>query len=141
MQECILPCIKNANLPQQIPWFVLFYDQILFLKITLLPLFYGWGSAASRIWSHYEETVYFLPLSSQKFLVLISTTSKRMKGWVDLESTPWFWTRDSPNLSLCINLVIAKYKLKSQYVKLTQLWPLTVNCVKVSSQSYLVGLS
>ena len=141
MQECILSCIKNANLSQQIPWFVLFYDQILFLKITLLPLFYGWGSAAARIWSHYEETVYFLPLSSQKFLVLISTTSKRMKGWVDLESTPWFWTRDSPNLSLCINLVIAKYKLKSQYVKLTQLWPLTVNCVKVSSQSYLVGLS
>ena len=36
----------------------------------------------------------------------------------------------------CINLIITKYKLKSQYVKLAQLWPLTVNCVKVSSQSY-----
>ena len=43
-------------------------------------------------------------------------------------------------LSLCINLVITKYKLKSQF-KQTQLWPLTMNCFKVSSQSYLAGLS
>ena len=33
--------------------------------------FYGWGSAASRLQSHYREVVYFLPQSSQKFLVLI----------------------------------------------------------------------
>ena len=25
--------------------------------------FYGWGSTAARLQSHYEETVYFLPLS------------------------------------------------------------------------------
>ena len=43
----------------------------------------------------------------------------------------------TPNLSLYINLVIAKYESKSQYVKLTQLWQLTLNCVKVSTQSYL----
>ena len=43
--------------------------------------------------------------------------------------------------NLCINLVITKFKLKSQYVKLTQLWPFTVNCFRVSSQSYLAGLS
>ena len=42
--------------------------------------------------------------------------------------------------SLCINLVIFKYKLMSQF-KLTQLWPLIGNCFKVSSQSYLSGLS
>ena len=29
-------------------------------------------------WSHFEEAVYFLPLSSQKFLVLILATSE---GW------------------------------------------------------------
>ena len=52
-----------------------------------------------------------------------------------------FFRVHTPNLSSCINLVITKYKLKSQYVQLTQLWPLTVNCVKVGSQSYLVGLS
>ena len=28
----------------------------------------------------------------------------------------------------CINLVITKYELKSKYVRVTQLWPLTVNC-------------
>ena len=31
--------------------------------------FYGWGSTVSWLLSHYEE-VYFLPFSSQKFLVL-----------------------------------------------------------------------
>ena len=29
--------------------------------------FYGWGSTASRLQSLFEEAVYFLPLSSQKF--------------------------------------------------------------------------
>ena len=43
-------------------------------------------------------------------------------------------------LSFCINLVITKYKLKSQF-KLTEWWSLTVSCFKVSSQSYLPGLS
>ena len=32
--------------------------------------FYGRGSTASRLETHYEEAVYFLQLSSQKFLVL-----------------------------------------------------------------------
>ena len=38
----------------------------------------------------------------------------------------WSYT---PNLSSSINLVITKYELKSQYVKLTQLWHLNVKCV------------
>ena len=37
----------------------------------------------------------------------------------------------TPNFSLCINLVTTKYDLKSQYVKLPQLWSLTVNCVLI----------
>ena len=41
---------------------------------------------------------------------------------------------------VCVNLVITKYKLKSQ-IKQTQLRPLTMNCFKVSSQSYLADLS
>ena len=65
----------------------------------------------------------------------------RMKGWVNLEATQWFWSWDPLNLSSCINGVITKYKLKSKYVKLTKLWPLTVNYVKMSSQSYLADLS
>ena len=32
--------------------------------------FYGWGSTASRLETHYEEAVYYLYLRSQKFLVL-----------------------------------------------------------------------
>ena len=54
------------------------------------------------------------------------------------ESLRWPWSQPVL-LNLCINLVITIYKLKSQF-KLTQLWPLTTNCVKVSSQSYLAGL-
>ena len=61
------------------------------------------------------------------------------QSWKD-ERLRWPWSHPVV-LNLCISLVITKYKLKSQYVKLTQLWPLTVNCFKVSSQSYLAGLS
>ena len=43
--------------------------------------FYGWGSSALRLQSHYEEAVYFLPLSSQKFLVLIWSTSEPPSGF------------------------------------------------------------
>ena len=45
----------------------------LFLKKLYGPLFLWIGFK-----SHFEEKVYFLPLSSQKFLVLILSTSE---GW------------------------------------------------------------
>ena len=35
--------------------------------------FYGWGSTASRLETHYEEAVYFLQQSSQKSLVLTAS--------------------------------------------------------------------
>ena len=49
-----------------------------FLKKTnfIFP-FYGWGSTASRLQSHFEEAVYFLLLSSQKLLVLILSILER----------------------------------------------------------------
>ena len=37
-------------------------------KKNFMAPFYGWGSTASRLQSHYEEAVYFLLLSSQKEL-------------------------------------------------------------------------
>ena len=40
-------------------------------KKNFMTLFCGWSSTVSRLQSHYEEAVYFLPLSSQKFQVLI----------------------------------------------------------------------
>ena len=42
--------------------------------------FYGWGSVTSRLQNHFDETVYFLPLSTQKFLVLIWLTSELWKA-------------------------------------------------------------
>ena len=56
------------------------------------------------------------------------------------ERLRWPWSHPVL-LNLCINLFVTKYKIKSQYVKLTQLWPLIVNCFKMSSESYLAGLS
>ena len=43
----------------------------------MVPI-YGCCSTTSRLQSHYKETVYFLPLSPQKFLVLIWST---LEGW------------------------------------------------------------
>ena len=38
--------------------------------------FYGWGSTVSRLQSHYEETVDFLPLDPHNYLVLIQSASE-----------------------------------------------------------------
>ena len=46
-------------------------------KKNFVALFYGWGSTVLRP-QPLQEAVYFLPLSYQKFLVLILSTSE---GW------------------------------------------------------------
>ena len=53
-----------------------------FKKKTLWPLFMD-GVQLPQGYSHFEEVVYFLPLSSQKFLALILLNSEGWKGW------PW----------------------------------------------------
>ena len=50
-----------------------------------MAFFHGWASTASRLQNHYEETVYFLPLSPQKFLVLVWSTSEEWKAKSTLE--------------------------------------------------------
>ena len=45
-------------------------------KKNCTAAFYGWSSIVSRLQNHYEETVYFLPLSSQGAAVLLSSTSE-----------------------------------------------------------------
>ena len=77
---------------------------------------------------------------------LLFTTKVSKNPWYLLDQSRkdermrWPWSHPVV-LNSCIKLVITKYKLKLQYVKLTQLWPLTVNCAKVSSQYYRVELS
>ena len=44
-------------------------------KTTLWPLFMD-GVQLPQGYTHFEEAVYFLPFSSQKFLVLILSTSE-----------------------------------------------------------------
>ena len=69
----------------------------------------------------------------------LKATTRRQ--WLYRKDERLGWPRSHPVvLNLCINLVITKYKLKSQ-LKLTHSWPLSVNCFKVSSQSYLAGWS
>ena len=50
-------------------------DVVTFTLNFMAP-FYGWGSTASRLVPLRGEAVYFLPLSSQIFLVLILSTSE-----------------------------------------------------------------
>ena len=52
--------------------------------------FYGWGSKLSQGYSHFDEAVYFLPLSSQKFLTLILPTSEGWKSESTLEPPSGF---------------------------------------------------
>ena len=52
--------------------------QILKIKKTFTAPYYERGSTASRLQSHYKEAVYFFTISSQKFLLLILSTSE---GW------------------------------------------------------------
>ena len=60
-------------------------------KKTLWPPFYGWGSTASRLEPLRGGSLLKFPeIPGTHFIDL-----RRMKGWVDLGATPWFWTRDS----------------------------------------------
>ena len=47
------------------------------------------GIQLPQRYSLFEEAVYFLPFPGTHFIDL-----GRMKGWVDLGATQWFWTRD-----------------------------------------------
>ena len=59
-------------------------------QLKTLFLFYGWRSIASKLQSHHEEGVYFLPLSSQIFLGLIWSTSEGWKSELTLEPPSGF---------------------------------------------------
>ena len=48
------------------------------------------GVQSHQDYSHFEEAVYFLPLSSQKFLVLILLTKERWKADSTLEPPSGF---------------------------------------------------
>ena len=48
------------------------------------------GVQLSQGYSHFEKAVYFLPFSSQKFLVLILSTSERWKAELTLEPPSGF---------------------------------------------------
>ena len=54
------------------------------IRKNFMAHFYGWGSIGSRLQSHYKDTVYFLPFSSQEFLVLFDQPQKDEKL-----SRPW----------------------------------------------------
>ena len=80
LQKTLILLLHNISFPKTF-WnalaiFLTIYQS---QKIKL----YGWISTVSRRQSHYEETVYFLPQSSQEYPVLISSISE---GW-KVEST------------------------------------------------------
>ena len=52
---------------------VVLNEDVNFKKNNFMAPIYEWGSIASRLQSHYEDTVYFLSLKFTKFLI----TSKK----------------------------------------------------------------
>ena len=73
--------------------------RIFYLKPLKKAAFYGLGSTVSRLLRHYEETVYLLPLSSQKYLALIWYTSQGWKAESILEPPSGF-EHGSPGLGI-----------------------------------------
>ena len=91
------------------------------MYIFIVP-FCGWGATASRL---YRNSWYSLDQS-----------------WKD-ERLRWPWSHPVV-LNFCISLVITKYKIKvtiCQTDSYMNIWPLAVNYFKMTSQSYLAGLS
>ena len=92
------------------------------------PFLWMGCNCLKAIQSHYEETVYFLPDIPGIYPLSQSRKDERLR---------WPWNHPVV-LNLCINLVITKSEIKSKYVKLTQLWPLTVKCFQVLVQVFSV---
>ena len=63
---------------------------ILKLKKTFIVPYYGWGLTVSRLQGQNKKTVYFLPLTSPEFVVLILLTSEEWKTESTLEPTSGF---------------------------------------------------
>ena len=72
-------------------------------KKTLWPLFIMDGVQLPQGYCHFEEAVYFLSFSSQKFLVLILSTSEGWKAESTLEPPSGF-DHGAPGLGIqCLN--------------------------------------
>ena len=88
MKYCQLSVMTNSYI------FCFSYIKIFFVCFfkffLILTPFYGWGSTVSRLESHVDEAVYFLPLLSQNFLVLILSTSEGWKAESTLEPPSGF---------------------------------------------------
>ena len=97
--------VTNYNLV----WFFslekLFLTQYYCEKKSFMAPFYEWVPTMSRLQSYSEETVYFLPLRPQEFLVLISLTLEGWKAESTLEPPNGFepWT---PRLILNLGFLL-----------------------------------
>ena len=61
------------------------------------------GAQLPQGYSHFKEVVYFLPLSSQKFLVLILSTSEGWKTELTLEPPIGFENGTPKSGMQCLN--------------------------------------
>ena len=91
------------------------------IYIFIVP-FFGWDATASKLYRNYWYSL--------------------DQSWKD-ERLRWPWSNPVV-LNFHISLVITKYKIKvtiCQTYSYMNIWPLAMNCFKMTSQSYLAGLS
>ena len=89
--KSVTRCCSN-----DIPWiaWICSCEMLLWtFKKTFMAPFYGWGSTASRLEPIRGASLPFTTKSPETpgthFI-----NNRRMKGWVNLGATQWFWTRD-----------------------------------------------
>ena len=77
--------------------------------------FYVWGPTVSRIQNHYEESVPFLPLGPQEYLVLIPSASKEStlcRSWnhsLVMNPGPYDWEYNILTTRPLIQLMIQRF--------------------------------
>ena len=119
-KKLIIPLFKNRYIIQD--GYDVKFDQLFkknLKKPTLWPLSYGCSSTVSRLQSYYKKTIYLLPLSPQKFLVLTWWTSEGWKAESTLEPPTGFEPR-TPGLG--IQCPISQSRFKTPNLPIFFLW-------------------
>ena len=107
---CIQQINRQVDTNQPVFWNTCSCLNAIRLKKNFMSSFYGWGSTVSKLQSNNNETVYFLPFISQKFLVLNCLTLEGSKAELTLQLPSGFETRTLGLQIQCLKHQVIAYK-------------------------------